>query len=348
MISQFPDQNEAEAAIKALSDGLRLTLQRFPFLAGTLSLANHESGRLGLSYPTRISNADMRKLLRSKQIPYDKQTFPHTYEQLRRDGMPSSAFHAHMFVPDDFADFPGIPEFGEGQVDFTRSDAPAMRVQACFIPGGLVLSMYIHHSILDCSGVTTFWTAFSANVSKVSGTRELEVEEVFGIVDSFALLMSSLTLTAPQSVAEQQSLLREQLEARTPAPSRSIKDPVADCYCDGPYAYKKTLPSDTTCTQRLFVIPTARIRDYRDQMRQNFPEDNPPTMCNVLAALVWTHVTRARGARLLKQGLVETNIGIATDLRRRQRPPETSDYMGNMALFSKGTLQISDLLVEDR
>jgi len=97
--------------------------------------------------------------------------------------MPSSAFHAAMFVPDDFVNFPGIPEFGEGQVDFTKSDAPAMRVQACFIPGGLVLSMYIHHSILDCSGVSTFWTVFSANVSKVSGTRELEADEIFGKFD---------------------------------------------------------------------------------------------------------------------------------------------------------------------
>jgi hypothetical protein len=292
----------------------------------------------------------MRKLFRSKQIPYDEQIFPYTYRQLRRDGMPSSAFHAHMFVPDDFVNFPGIPEFGEGQVDFTRSDAPAMRVQACFIPGGLVLSMYIHHTILDCSGVTTFWTAFSANVSKVSGMRELELDEIYGILElsAYAFLVLSLTSAAPQSVAEQQSLLRQQLEARIPSPSRSLKNPVADCYCDGLYDYKKTLPSDTTCTQKLFVIPAARIRGYREQLRKHFPENNPPTMCNVLAALVWTHVTRARGDRLKKHGLEETNIGIATDLRRRQRPPETADYMGNMALFSKGTLQISDLLAEDR
>jgi hypothetical protein len=101
--------------------------------------------------------------------------------------MPSSAFHAEMFVPDDFNDFAGIPEFGEGQVDFTKSDAPAMRLQACFIPGGLVLSMYIHHSILDCSGVTTFWTAFAANVSRVSGTRELDVNEEYRTVYIYPL-----------------------------------------------------------------------------------------------------------------------------------------------------------------
>ncbi|KAL5120141.1 hypothetical protein ACEQ8H_001967 [Pleosporales sp. CAS-2024a] len=330
-IFPFPDQNEAEAAIKALGDGLYLTLQRYPFLAGTLSLADDESGKLELEYPTCITTEDMAKLFRSKQIPYDKHTFPYTYEQLRRNGMPSSAFHAAIFLPDDFADFPGIPEFGEGQVDFTRSDAPVLRVQACFIPGGLVLSMYMHHTAMDCSGVTTFWTTFSANVSRVSGTRPLEMDQVFAL----------------HSVAEQQSIMRQDLTAPMPSPHQALKSPKAECYCDGPYEYKQTLPADAACAQRLLVIPAARIRAYRDQLRQHFPEDSPPTICNVLAALVWTHVTRARGARLLKAGFEETNIGIATDLRRRQEPPQSADYMGNMALFSKGTLKISDLVAEE-
>jgi len=50
----------------------------------------------------------------------------------------------------------------------------------------------------------------------------------------------------------------------------------------------------------------------------------------------------------MKQGFAETNVGIATDLRRRQEPPETTEYTGNMALFSKGTLDIADLMAEDR
>lgn len=188
IICKFPDQTEAEAAIKALAGGLRLTLRRFPFLAGTLSLTDHESGKLGLDYPTQITDEDLAKLLQSKQIPFDEKNFPYTYEQLRRDGMPSSAFHAAMFVPDDFVDFPGIPEFGEGQVDFNISDAPAMRLQACFIPGGLVLSMYIHHSVLDFSGNATFWTVFSANVSKVSGLRQIDPDELFGMCQSLSCL----------------------------------------------------------------------------------------------------------------------------------------------------------------
>lgn len=140
--------------------------------------------------------------------------------------------------------------------------------------------------------------------------------------------------------------MRLELEARVHLPSPSLDSPVADCYCDGIYDYKRTLPSATACSQKIFVMPAARVREFRDQLRRHFPEKDPPTMCNVLAALVWTHVTRARGERLLNHGMTDTNVGIATDLRRRQQPPETAEYMGNMALFSKGTLKITDLLAE--
>jgi hypothetical protein len=158
--------------------------------------------------------------------------------------------------------------------------------------------------------------------------------------------VASLTELAPSSIAEEQSKLRLTIDRHVS--SQPSNGPVADCYCDGTYAYPKTLPKETKCTQRLFVIPAARVREYREQIRSHFPKDTPPTQCNVLAALVWTHVTRARGERLIKSGYTTTNIGIATDLRKRQHPPVPAEYMGNMALFSKGTLKISDLTAKDR
>lgn len=285
-------------------------------------------------------------MFRSKQIPIHPVSFPHTYEQLKRAGMPPSAFKSAMFVPEDFANYPGIPAHGEGKVDFEKSDAPAMRVQAYFIPGGLVLSMYMHHTVLDFSGVTTFWQTFCANVSQVSGLRALESHERFGIFTFLSLLpLPSLTKADPSSTADAQSRMRATIDDVS---SKSTGEIVADCYCDGTHVYPKTLPEDAKCTQRLLVIPAARVRAYRERLRPYFPIETPPTMCNVLAALVWTHVTRARADRLTKIGYTETNIGIATDLRKRQQPPVPAEYMGNMALFSKGTLNISDLVAEDR
>ncbi|KAH6639870.1 trichothecene 3-O-acetyltransferas-like protein [Boeremia exigua] len=326
-IFPFPDQNNAEAAIHALDAGLRLTIQKFPFLAGMLSLAGDGSGRLQLEYPVDVTGREATKgLFAAKLIVMDD--FPHHYERLKKTGMPPSAFRSATFLPDDFANYPGVPANGEGLCDFNQSDAPVMRIQACFIPGGLVLSVYIHHSVLDFHGISTFWESLAANVSHVAQTH--------GSRDSDSV---------PLSIADYQSSLRAKLDERVSY--SGAKSATADCYCDGAFRYRKTLPDDTECTQRLFVLPAERVRKYRERLRPHFPLSSPPTLCNVLAALVWTHVTRARAARLARHGYVQTNCGIATDLRMRWQPPVGADYTGNCALFSKCTTEISDLTSEE-
>ncbi len=328
---QFPNQNELEAAIHALDYGLRLTLETFPFLAGTLSLTDRCSGRLSLKYPLNISEEEMRRLFHSKQILFHEENFPYSYLDLKRAGMPPSAFKSSIFVPDDLAMFPGVPASGEGKIDFDLSDAPVMRIQANFIPGGLVLSTYMHHSVVDFTGVTAFWQVFSENVSRISSNEDIGN---LGIICSPVQQKQTLTDPAPTNKAGAQSSLREAVDEQLPSPDSDRAS--ADCYCNGTYSYVKTLPKETKCTQRLFVISVERIRDYRERLRPYFPSDSQPTMCNVLAALVWTHVTRARAARLIKCGYTDTNVGIATDLRRRYQPPVSTDYMGNMALFLGG------------
>jgi hypothetical protein len=167
---QFPDQNNAEAAIRALDGGLRLSLQTFPFLAGILSLADDGSGRLQLRYPVDVSDRKMTQGLFAAK-PILMEDFPHPYEVLKKYGMPPSAFKSATFLPDDFANWKGVPANGEGLCNFESSDAPVMRVQACFIPGGLVLSIYVHHSVLDFHGISTFWESLAANISHIARTH---------------------------------------------------------------------------------------------------------------------------------------------------------------------------------
>lgn len=169
-IFKFPNHNNAEAAIQALDDGLSLTVQKFPFLAGVLSLAGDGSGRLQLRYPADVTDrGSTEDIFAAKQILVDD--FPHPYETLKKTGMPPSAFKSATFLPDDFANWEGVPTTGEGICDFEVSDAPVMRLQACFIPGGLVLSIYIHHSVLDFHGISTFWESLATNVSHVAQTH---------------------------------------------------------------------------------------------------------------------------------------------------------------------------------
>jgi hypothetical protein len=160
LIFPFPDRTQVDSAIKALASGLQITLKNFPFLAGTLQLADSKSGKLLLKYPAETPEVLSSGLLKAKVL----RQFPHTYEQLKRDGMPPSAITSEVFCPEELHNFSGIPYDGEGIVDFTKSEAPAMRVQAYFIDGGLVLGIYTHHSVMDFSGMNKFWEHYACNV----------------------------------------------------------------------------------------------------------------------------------------------------------------------------------------
>ena len=162
-----------------------------------------------------------------------------------------------------------------------------------------------------------------------------------------------------------QSQLRREFDKLAPIPTSDHRSS-ADAYTDETYVYDKTLADDAPCTAKHLVIPAAKVRDYRSRLEQYFPKDSPPSICNVLAALLWIHVTRARASRVGGCGCTTpsdqdsgisgpngckhktTHIGIATDLRKRRSPQLTSEYMGNGALFSKGTLSIADITAEDR
>jgi hypothetical protein len=143
--------------------------------------------------------------------------------------------------------------------------------------------------------------------------------------------------------------MRLDLDARTPAPSHK-NQPTADSYVRGAYTYPypKTLKEDAPCSLKYFVFSADRICAFRKKIKSHFARTSPPSMCNVLAALVWIYVTRARAARVADCGQEVTNIGIATDLRRRMEPKLGPDYMGNLAIFSKGSMKIADFIEEEQ
>lgn len=182
-IFPFRKWSLADTAIKALNEGLRAALVKFPFLAGTLSLSASGSGKLTLTYPTEIRDTHMNDYFAWKTIS----DFPYTYDQLKRDGMPPSAFKAETFRPDALLKYPGVQADGEGIVDFQTSDAPVMRVQANFIPGGLVLSIYAHHSVMDCAGVANFFQEFGKHVSAAHTPSKAYKVDIPGKAAAFSL-----------------------------------------------------------------------------------------------------------------------------------------------------------------
>jgi hypothetical protein len=151
-----------------------------------------------------------------------------------------------------------------------------------------------------------------------------------------------MTVASNQKIPNQ-SLLREQLDARI----KHFKSlPFADIYIREPFTYKKTLDGEhapVPCSAKLFVFSAANIRAFRDKLQQPLPETKQLTICNVLTALVWIHVTRAREERMVRCGHKETTLAIAVNARSKISPPFNDDYMGILAMFfAKATVPIEE------
>ncbi|KAF1975963.1 trichothecene 3-O-acetyltransferas-like protein [Bimuria novae-zelandiae CBS 107.79] len=318
----FPNATQRDVAEEALRKGLHATLQNFPFLAGKLSLADDHSGKLVLTYPTKLPDIETSDI-----FAVEEDNKFRSYSSLKEDGMPPDAFLGSRLRPADFTKYPGISADGEGIVNFDNgNEAPVMRVQAVFISGGLILSMYVHHAVMDCAGINVFWNCFAENISALTS----KAHETGSPATDYALRQLSM---------------RQELNERA-ATHVDGQLPSAEAYVEGVFKYNKSLPEDTECALRIFTIPADRIRNYREHLKQYLPDPPRLTICNVLAALLWIHVTRARAFRRGNCGDEKSKIGIATDMRKRMNPPLAETYTGNMAIFTTGSLTVKDVTAE--
>ncbi|KAF2742570.1 trichothecene 3-O-acetyltransferas-like protein [Sporormia fimetaria CBS 119925] len=326
----FPFDAEAsmDVAVNALREALWATLQEMPFFAGTVGRADQKTGILPLRYPTQLSEEDKTRLFKHKVLTPDE--FPATYAHLKERGMPPSALAAHMFCPEVLRDMPGVPPNAEGTINCLHP-FPVLAVQAFFIQGGLVLSIYVSHNVVDCSGLAQLWKCYADSVSRLG----LPPQPSKRSPPSAESLLATQIHEVPN-----QSDLRGMLNARIP----DIENPVADLFVREPFEYSKTLDDDTPCSAKIFIICYDRIRALRDQLRNTLAPGAHLSICNVIGALVWISVCRARAARLERGGHTTTRLGVAVDCRKNLDPPLDENFMGAMAIFAKAELPLSSLI----
>lgn len=164
LLFPFPDDRICDEAVGALADGIWVTLKTFPFLTGSIGPVEPETGRLSLQYSRELPpDALNAGLFASSKLSYPDQ-FDKTYAELKEAGMPMDALRPETVCPDFLRDYPGVPPLGEGLIQPFDRPVPVLATQAIFIRGGLLLSIYIHHSVVDCAGMNNFWRHIAMNV----------------------------------------------------------------------------------------------------------------------------------------------------------------------------------------
>ncbi|KAF2447742.1 hypothetical protein P171DRAFT_518795 [Karstenula rhodostoma CBS 690.94] len=318
---EFPDPGHLEDAIHALRAGFAATIRQLPFLAGTIRLSDPDTGRLFLQHPESLSDELIDKIF---TFSYDQAGNPALeYTKMEKNGFPPQPLWRDVFCPSFVKNHPGLDdEFAAGLISFKKEQpVPVFAAQATFIRGGLVLSIYAHHSALDGTGLTKLYKMLSDNtqsqslrsVSKSEGAQRVDLDSQRRLFDTLAEFPRSQPAKCP--------------EVRFPGTPRT-----APLLRKEPY---KVLA-------KIFVFPAATISDLATTLTS--ATNRQISSFVALVSLLWTNITLARSAALAAKNIENVKLGIAFDHRRNLDHPLKDAYLGNCVTEITASAPVSTML----
>lgn len=88
-------------------------------------------------------------------------------------------------------------------------------------------------------------------------------------------------------------------------------------------------------------VPLTGLQAAKDAAAAKYPEEGALTDSDVLSALLWRHITRAR--QLSRRGIESSCLLNVVNVRRRMDPPLSTDYPGNALAHAKTTAKTTDI-----
>ncbi|KAJ4992449.1 trichothecene 3-o-acetyltransferase [Stagonosporopsis vannaccii] len=285
-----------------LTGGLLATLRQFPFLAGTVKVKDIETGELTVKYPKNIDSNIASQMLTVKDCDLDSLE----YRTLCEDGVPPSRLPADTLCPSGLVSHPGLEDqYAEGLTTFARRQSlPVFATQINSVPGGLILSAYTHHSVVDGTGIAKIYETWSGQTRRHRDGLQMPTE------------IQAVDLNSARRAVD--SLARGAQAMKLPEfryPGDRVNPPLRDA----PYGLSAKLlvfsaPAMADLAASLSSITRQRISVF-----------------TALCTLIWCQVTNARREAMIRKGIENTALGIAIDHRKRVGSLLPSDYIGNCA-----------------
>jgi trichothecene 3-O-acetyltransferase len=153
----FPDPANTDGAIVQVKNGLKTTLERWPHLAGELSLVPNEGpyGRVRHRAPITPPNLDNSSIFSVRMHTDPNETMPLNYEEMASAGMPCSVLPTQLICS-----LPDSPPLAANSSVWH----PVLHVAMNFVAGGMILAVYGAHSVMDGVGLGYFVDVFAENV----------------------------------------------------------------------------------------------------------------------------------------------------------------------------------------
>lgn len=237
----------------------------------------------------------------------------YSYSQLSKAGMPPSQFIGPAFTP-----LPDIPDPNGG--------ARVLAVQGTFIPGGVIVSIYLHHSVCGVQGLTALMRCMSIS------------EEVLPS-------LAPMTMNALRQEAWQQSSVRDRLSGSRGTQANMYDHPVYNPIvpsADGTLAVRPK----TGC--KVLAFSLEKLDFTRDFANDHFLHiDENPTIrlsrFQCLIGILWKALTRARWPQGVAKDGQTSALVIPIDIRTRMETVLDLAFYGNSDMFAYATSTVSQL-----
>ncbi|KAL0256777.1 hypothetical protein SLS55_009174 [Diplodia seriata] len=323
----FPMADQQPPTVRFATASLRLAVQkvlcRWPFLAGRLRYVdgNKENNVVEVRYVYPPPDAVQARVFHAQILP----DFEMEYGELSAAGMPPSML--------DCVALCGREEDGLGLDDDEDDDwFPVWRVQANFVPGGLLLAVADAHPVVDgvAAGLVVEELARCLRVGEVAA--ECEVGERVG----------AATVDGQRNGGDDDDDHQQQRETTSSIPEFELPDPQLPTATAGAGG-KPTARILTIRASTLASLKTAVMAEVR---RTPQPPAAFVSTQDVLSALLWTAIIRARAPRLLptddQQPTPTTHFCTAVDARNKSaHPPIPPTYLSNAVMYAIAAEPIS-------
>ncbi|KAL1599688.1 hypothetical protein SLS60_007491 [Paraconiothyrium brasiliense] len=316
---EFPDPVHLEDAVDALKAGFAATVRQVPFLTGTIRLSDAEAGRLALRYPESPSDELINQMF---TISYAQAGNPDLeYTKMEKEGFAPLPVWRDVFCPSLLRNHPGLDdEYAAGLISFKKElPVPALAAQATFVRGGLVLSVYSQHNVIDGSGTAQLYKIWS-NHTRLRGFGTVpNVDEGYRIsLNSQRILFDGLAEGAEVS---------DYPDVRFPGTPRSTP-----LLREEPYKL----------ASKIFVFPAATISELATTLSSTTSKRISSFVA--LISLIWTNVTLARSSALADKNIHSTMLDMAFDHRRNLDEHFKDSYMGNCVTGIQASAPVSAML----
>ncbi|KAL9593883.1 MAG: hypothetical protein Q9219_007334 [cf. Caloplaca sp. 3 TL-2023] len=302
-----PDEERAHIRL-ALHRGLEETIKRIPLLAGNVSSAANGTGNLcvmpgkGVEFYTKDLS--------------DNSGW--SYRDLEREKFPLGRMDGSVLSP----------------IDFFSSDAePAVTLaQANFLDHGVLLTLCVHHAVMDISGVATVLRVWAKQTRMISTTGQSlgnnETDRSMDFLDRTRLL----ELSNPQSTADPIKLPQYRLVAPPPWSSENQSPPA---------------PPLPPMVAKIFHFPMLSITRLKEASQPPQPTGNFISTNDAISAFLWRSITLARFSKCSPEKTPRISaLGFAVDGRSRLEPPLPKDYLGNVNIYAYSSLPVSTMFAD--